>query len=91
MSAAICELLARGIPVVPNMTTHGDGHEGLVVVGGDIDSVVRTVDSFADEPTAQRAGAIANARAEQWTAVNVATAVRNWILTQSSSLAGPRK
>ena len=91
MSAAICELLARGIPVVTNMTTHGDGHEGLVVVGGDIDSVVRIVDSFADEPTAQRAGAIANAKAEQWTAVNVATAVRNWLLTQSSSLAGPRK
>ena len=73
------------------MTTHGDGHEGLVVVGGDNDSAVRTVDLFAEEPTAQRAGAIANARAEQWTAVNVATTVRNWLFTQSSWLSGPRE
>lgn len=91
MSAAICELLARGIPVVTNMTTHGDGHDGLIVVEGDVESVVGAVDSFAEERIAERAGRAAKAHAEQWTAANVATAVRDWLLTQSSSITGQRR
>jgi len=90
MSAAICELLARGIPVVTNMSTHGEGHEGLVVVEGDLASVVRVVDQFGDEQFAQNAGAVARAHAEKWTSTDVATALRGWLIDQSSPiLSGP--
>ena len=90
MSAAICELLARGIPVVTNMSTHGEGHEGLVVVEGDLASVVRVVDQFGEEQFAQNAGAVARAHAEKWTSTDVATALRGWLVDQSSPiLSGP--
>ena len=47
MSAAICELLARGVPVISDMTTHGEGHEGLVVIdSGDVNAAADAVEAF---------------------------------------------
>ena len=89
MSAAICELLARGVPVVTNMTTHGDGHEALFVVEGDA-AVVKAVESLGDAQTAEKAGAAARAHAQRWTPTDVAKATRNWLLSQSIPAEGQR-
>ena len=57
MSAAICELLARGVPVISDMTTHGEAHEGLVVIdSGDLNAAADAVEAFRDGNAAQRAG-----------------------------------
>jgi glycosyltransferase involved in cell wall biosynthesis len=85
MSAAICELLARGVPVITDIKTHGEGHEGLVVInGGDLDAAANAIDMFRDDNAAQHAGNAARAQAQQWTATHVAEALREWLLQQST-------
>ena len=85
MSAAICELLARGVPVITDIKTHGEGHEGLVVInGGDLDAAANAIDMFRDANAAQHAGNAARAQAQQWTATHVAEALREWLLQQST-------
>ncbi len=89
MSAAICELLARGVPVISDMTTHGEGHEGLVVIdSGDLDAAADAVESFRDGNAAQHAGDVARSHAMQWTATHVAEALREWLLQQSALRTG---
>ena len=83
MSAAICELLPRGIPVITNMTTHGKGHDGLFVVDGEVESVARIVDSLQDQQRVESAGASARSQAQCWTADRVVTALRDWLRSQS--------
>ena len=83
MSAAICELLSRGIPVITNMTTHGEGHDGLLVVDGNVESVAQAVESLQDRQQVQHAGAAARSHAERWTADHVVTALRNWLRSQA--------
>ena len=84
MSAAICELLSRGVPVISDMTTHGEGHEGLVVIdSGDLNAAADAVEAFCDGNAAQHAGDVARSHAMQWTATHVAQALREWLLQQS--------
>jgi glycosyltransferase involved in cell wall biosynthesis len=90
MSAAICELLSRGVPVISDMTTHGEGHEGLVVIdSGDLNAAADAVEAFRDGNAAQRAGDVARSHAMQWTATHVAEALREWLLQQSTLRTGP--
>ncbi len=89
MSAAICELLARGVPVISDMTTHGEGHEGLVVIdSGDVNAAADAVEAFRDGNAAQRAGDVARSHAMQWTVTHVAEALREWLLQQSALRTG---
>ena len=89
MSAAICELLARGVPVITDMTTHGEGHEGLVVIdSGDVNAAANAVEAFRDGNAAQHAGNAARSHAMQWTATHVAEALREWLLQQSALRTG---
>ena len=83
MSAAICELLSRGIPVITNMTTHGEGHDGLFVIDGEVESVAQIVDLLQDQQQVESAGASARAQAQRWTADHVVTALRDWLRSQS--------
>lgn len=86
MSAAICELLARGIPVVTNMTTHGNSHDGLLVVEGDVGSIAAAVHSLKSDEQAHHAGETARAHARQWMSTHVANALRDWLCSQSVSV-----
>ena len=89
MSAAICELLSRGVPVISDMTTHGEGHEGLVVIdSGDLNAAADAVEAFRDGNAAQHAGDVARSHAMQWTATHVAEALREWLLQQSALRTG---
>ena len=89
MSAAICELLARGVPVISDMTTHGEGHEGLVVIdSGDLNAAADAVEAFRDGNAARHAGDVARSHAMQWTATHVAEALREWLLQQSALRTG---
>jgi len=88
-SAAICELLSRGVPVISDMTTHGEGHEGLVVIdSGDLNAAADAVEAFRDGNAAQHAGDVARSHAMQWTATHVAEALREWLLQQSALRTG---
>lgn len=90
MSAAICELLSRGIPVITNMTTHGEGHDGLFVIDGEVESVAQIVDLLQDQQQVESAGASARSHAQQWTADHVVTALRSWLRSQAVERAEPQ-
>jgi len=65
------------------MTTHGEGHDGLFVIDGEVESVAQIVDSLQDQQRVESAGASARAQAQRWTADHVVTALRDWLRSQS--------
>ena len=71
------------MPVITNMRTRGEGHDGLLVVDGDVESVAQAVESLQDRQQVQHAGVAARSHAERWTADHVVTALRNWLRSQA--------
>ena len=74
--------------VISDMTTHGEAHEGLVVIDSGDPNAADAVEAFRDGNAAQRAGDAARSHAMQWTATHVAEALREWLLQQSTLRTG---
>ena len=82
MSASVCELLARGIPVVTNMVTHGDGDAGLRVVADyDDTELLESIMRMSNRDDWSEASEAAWLRAQSWQASDVAEALRGWLIS----------
>ena len=88
MSASITELIARGIPVVTDLTTHGPSFDAMTVLPsgwtvGELGSAIR---ELSDPSAWRRRSEAARERAASWGVEAVAHQVRSW-LRRSDELA----
>jgi glycosyltransferase involved in cell wall biosynthesis len=79
MSAAITDLLARGVPTVTTLTTAAPASAGLTVVEPVAASIAAGIRPLLDDDTWTAASNDAIARAEAWTFDDVAAALVAWL------------
>jgi glycosyltransferase involved in cell wall biosynthesis len=79
MSAAITDLLARGVPTVTTLATAAPASAGLTVVEPVAASIAAGIRPLLDDDTWTAASKDAIARAEAWTFDDVAAALVAWL------------
>ncbi len=92
MSAAITELLAAGVPVITNMTTHHNGGDGLIRIGNGLDIGTLLADRLRvlirDPKQLAMHSAAAQRAASKWTFDDVASSLHNWLTLQQTCAMG---
>jgi len=79
MSAAITDLLARGVPTVTTLQTAGPSSAGLQVVAFDADAVADAIRNLFDDEVWTAASVDARDRAAAWTFDDVAGVLLQWL------------
>lgn len=79
MSAAITDLVAKGIPTVTTLATAGPSSSGLSVVEPDAGAIVDAIRPLLVDDTWLAASADALARAAAWTFDDVAASLLEWL------------
>jgi glycosyltransferase involved in cell wall biosynthesis len=90
MSASITEFLARGIPVVTDLVTHGASSPGLRVIDTTAGPGVlaEALDSMTNPDRSAAHRDDAYQRAARWRPVDVALALREWVTAVDSKVPG---